>query len=509
MKKRSTFVLLCIIGWVFCSCARGPEIRSGTPLRWTILFFNDLHGHLLPFEVKEEGKVLEIGGIARLAGLVEEIRKENRRQGAETFLFVAGDILQGTAQSTVFQGEVDIACFNLMGVDAMTVGNHEFDFGLDNFRKLKQAAEFPFLSANIVEKSTGKTLCEPTATFDLSDTVTMTVIGTTTSELLTTTAPGNVVTLTVTDSLDAVEPLYRKAIEKGPVVLLSHCRWETDARTAHALPGLLAVIGGHDHFLMDGPRKVGNVRVFQALDYGRYLGRIDIAWMSTKGAVIESWAYIPITPELTVDGEVQELVDRYQERLGQKFKEVVGVSTGFLDGRRQHVRYEETNLGDLLADLMREQTKADIVLVNGGSIRASISEGPVTMEDLYRALPYEDEILVLQLSGKEIMEALDRSAGAPREGDFGGFLQVSGLRYVIHEGKAGSVKTGVEGSPLDPEKVYSVAVTTFLAEGGDGYAVFKGKPARRTEVSTRQLLIEIFRSGKPVSAKTDGRITRE
>jgi len=129
--------------------------NSQNPIKVSVLFFNDIHGHLSPFKIRTESGKKEVGGVARMATLIETIRAENRIRNIETFVLIAGDILQGTPMSTVFRGQPDVECFNAMGVDAMTVGNHEFDFGLKNFMDLKQKARFPFLSSNIVKKIQG------------------------------------------------------------------------------------------------------------------------------------------------------------------------------------------------------------------------------------------------------------------------------------------------------------------------------------------------------------------
>ncbi|TFH42618.1 MAG: hypothetical protein E4G96_03055, partial [Chrysiogenales bacterium] len=146
--------------------AKKPAPAKAT--NFTVLFFNDLHGNLMPFKVtKEDGSSVEVGGIAQIATLVNTIRAENRKKGIKTFLLVAGDILQGTPISTVFQGKPDIDILNMMGVDVMTVGNHEFDFGLENYLELRKAAKFPFISSNIIWKESRELMNPPAAFFPL------------------------------------------------------------------------------------------------------------------------------------------------------------------------------------------------------------------------------------------------------------------------------------------------------------------------------------------------------
>ncbi|MCL2669946.1 MAG: metallophosphoesterase, partial [Syntrophaceae bacterium] len=146
----AVFLILLLAAGCAVSFAPNAPVKTA-PVPVTVLFFNDLHGFLEPFDIEDKAGKQEVGGIARMATLVREIRLENDRRQVQTVLLIAGDILQGTLMSTVFQGEPDMEVFNAMGVDALTVGNHEFDFGLANFHKLKGKAAFPFLSANILE----------------------------------------------------------------------------------------------------------------------------------------------------------------------------------------------------------------------------------------------------------------------------------------------------------------------------------------------------------------------
>lgn len=475
----------------------------------TILFFNDLHGHLKPFEIKDEQGTREVGGIAHMAALVRAIREENNRKHVRTVVLMAGDLLQGTPMSTVFTGEPDITCLNIMGVDASAVGNHEFDFGFDNFLKLEQMADFPFLSANIVRKDTGGLLCRPCTTIEIDGTVALTVIGVTTQELLRTTKHENVESLAVLDPVASVRNAYNQHRPRGPVVLLSHSQHQTDRDIAAALPGLTAVIGGHDQVLLAPYRQVGAVPIFQAFEKGRYLGRLDLEIDRATGMTrLIRNSYIPIVAGMPEDARVAAVVADYDKRLGEKFKEVIGSSEVFLDGERERIRYEETSLGNFVADIMRAHTGAQIAFVNAGSLRASIKQGPVTVEDVFMAMPYANELMTTQLSGKEIAEVLTRAVMSTRGEEDGGFLQVSGISFAVSGRKPTDIRVGGDGHPLDPQASYTVVVTDFLSTGGDGHAVFKGKPYAKTGSPLRELIIDTFRRLGTVSAKKEGRIRR-
>ncbi len=505
---------VCLVGAVIlclaAGCAGGPDQRAQpAPITLTVLFFNDLHGHLMPFEVKGEGGKQEVGGIARVAALISEIRAQNDRKQIRTLVLVAGDILQGTPMSTVFRGEPDVKCLNAMGVDALTVGNHEFDFGLDNFLKLQRMASFPFLSANIIEKETGRPLCPSHLAVPLGRGTALTIIGVTTRDLMTTTRAENVATLRVLDSVTAVQQVYDRVRADGPVLLLSHSRHRTDRAIAEVLPDLAAIIGDHDQILLSPYRTVGRVPVFQAFEKGRYLGRIDLQIdPRTKKATLIGHDYMAINADIAPDPQISAIVAGYDERLGQQFKQVIGRSNTFLDGEREHIRYQETSLGNFVTDIMAAHTGAQIALINSGALRASIKEGPITVEDVFKAMPYANELVLVELTGAEIQQVLLRSVRGSREDEDGGFLHVSGITMDVRGHKVENVRVGRSGRALDPQQVYSVVVPDFLASGGDGHDVFKGKTQVRTGLPLRELIVDTIKQRGVIAAKEEGRIRR-
>lgn len=485
-----------------------PALAVG-PIKATVLFFNDSHGHLEPFIVKADGGRQEVGGIARMATLVRQIREENRGRGIATFLLVAGDILQGTPMSTVYRGRADIACFNAMGVNAISVGNHEFDFGPDNFLSLTGQAAFPFISANLFDKASGNLLVAPHVALPLGEGLSLTVIGATTASLKVTTLPDHVKGLDVGDPRDAVAKTWATLKDKGPVILLSHCEHEEDIAMAKALPDLTAIIGGHDHLLFSPPRQAGDVPIVQAFEYGRYLGRLDFDIdPGQRQAKLAAWAYLPVTADIVADPQVEAIVGRYRKQLDKRFTEVIGRAAVALEAERRVARWQETNLGNLVADLMRAHTGADIALVNAGSLRASIEAGPVTLEQVFKAMPFENQLVRVRLTGARLIEVLTRSIQGRPEDEDGGFLQVSGLWLKLKGQALAEVTVGPERRPLAPEATYTVAINDFMATGGDGYAMLTGLTAEATGLPLRELLVDAFAGPQPVTAAVEGRIVR-
>lgn len=510
IPRRMPLIVFFLIIINIAGCA-GPlsDRKAPEPLSLTILFFNDLHGHLQPFEVKDEQGTRGAGGMARMAALIRDIRKENNRGHVRTVVLMAGDLLQGTPMSTVFQGEPDIRCLNAVGLNAAVVGNHEFDFGLDNFLKLKRQAGFPFLSANVVKKEDNELLCKPFHPIPLERNLSLTIIGVTTPDLLYTTRPDIADSLDVRDAVTSAREAYERVRSKGPVVLLSHNRHQTDREIARALPGLAAIIGGHDHILMSPYRQVGDVPIFQAFENGQYLGCIDLEIdPSTGKARLTGSRYIPIVPGMPEDRQVSTIIADYEKRLDKTFREVIGRSDTFLDGERDHIRFEETGLGNFVADIMKERTGVQIALINAGSLRASLKKGPVTMGDVYSVMPYANELLVTRLTGKDLEEVLQRAVRSTREDEDGGFLQISGITFSVSGRRPSDIRVGDRSLPLDRNTAYTVAVPAFLSTGGDGYAVLKGRTYENTGLLLRDLVIETIRQRGVISGKKEGRIRR-
>ncbi len=504
----SLVVLFLVFGCSGTLFQQAP-VPDAVDVKVTVLFFNDLHGHLKPFEVESDNGRQTVGGIARMAAAVEQIRSENNRRQIRTLLLVAGDILQGTPMSTVFQGEPDIKCLNAMGVDAVAVGNHEFDFGLENFLKLRTLADFPFISANIVRKESRQPLCDSHLTIPLNDSLAITVIGVTTHDLMTTTKHENVAALEALDGVTAVQHIYEQARQAGPVLLLSHSRHQTDRQLAANLPGLAAIIGGHDQILLSPYRKIGSVPVFQAFEKGRFLGRIDfLIDPATRQAKLLHHEYIPITADMDQAPQVAAIVADYDKRLGAQFKEVIGTCETFMDGERDRIRYEETNLGNFLTDIMRENTGVEIALLNAGAIRSSFKKGPVTIEDVFNVVPYANELVVMELTGAQIEQILKRSVRGNRQEEDGGFLQVSGISFDVQNHQATGIRVGACREPIKPDGKYRVVITDFIATGGDGYHLFKELPMTYTRLPLRELIIDTIRARGTITAEKEGRIRR-
>ena len=487
--------LLCVALTALLVCAAQPQYL-------TILHFNDFHGQLLPFEVKDEG---QRGGIGRLATLVTETRAWNEPHHVTTLLLEAGDILQGTPLSTVFHGEPDFTCLNLMGVDAMTIGNHEFDFGQDNLHARMGQARFPIISANVRHADTKKPLAPPTVAFDVAGTKAL-VFGLTSKDTPIESAAKNVVGLEFLDPTDVARQIVAGNRDEYPIIIaLTHIGLEEDIALAKAVPGIDIIIGAHSHDAVFEPLQVNGTLICQAGSKGAYLGQLDAFF--ANGDVARHRGFLrPVDAAVKPDPAVEAVAGEYSERLGSKLKRVIATSSGALNGDRDTLRSRETNLGDLLSDICRGFAKADVALLNGGGIRASIDPGPITVEEVMTVLPFGNQLATVELTGDVLLEALKHNAGLPRPD--GGFLQVSGLSMAIRGKDVSDVKVG--GEPLDPSRTYKVALPEFLLTGGNGFTMFaKGSDPRFLGTTLDAIVVEALEAMKTVSQEADGRLTVE
>ncbi len=491
MRAKIARAVSILLIWASASLAAQP---------FTILFFNDFHAHLEPFEVS--GTEGEVGGLARLAGIADEVRAENEAAGVPTFLLIAGDVLQGTPYSTVYRGEVEFSCLNEMAVSAMCLGNHEFDYGQENLRDLMALADFPAISANISEEAANAPFTEGFVWLEAGDERVL-VIGLTTPETPTSTAPRNVVGLAFGDPAAAAEAVIDEyGDDAGAIVALTHLGFENDLALAGDVPRFDVVVGGHTHTKVDEPAKVGTTLVCSAYEYGIYLGRMDLEIGDDGDVKMTGYDLIPVTAAAPTDEAVAGVIEEYKKGLSAKLDVVVGSVDTVLN--RKAITEKETNFGDFVADLVREATGADVALVNAGGVRADLGPGEITLGDVLTALPFGNEIVVLDVPGATLRQAFELCA-REKVGE-GGFLQVSGCEYAIGPGPV-LAAVNVGGAPLDDGAKYKVAIPDFLAEGGDGYAMFTSlEPGYKTGLVLYDVVASGLREGGAVPEEPAGRI---
>jgi 5'-nucleotidase len=485
----------------------------------TILHTSEHHGQALPIERRGEPR---IAGMEGRAALINSIKKES-----EAVLLVdSGDLLIGTPLSSFFRGEPDIKAMNLMGYQAMAAGNHEFDFGLDHARRLKELARFPMLCSNLTSRLADLP-CQPSAIIATGD-LSVGLIGLLGHKNFPDTFNRQVAKIVeFHDPIETARSLAQKLKASQGVDLLvaiTHEETDEDLLLLAQVPEIDVIVGGHTEGF-DGLRTAAAPAPAEELAdpgplfvkthrQGRTLGRLDLVVSKQAGTsrarVVRARARnLPVTESIPPDPAVKALLEDYAKQLESRTGEVIGRSLVMLEGENNRIRTSETNLGNLLADLLRNEFGTEVALVNSGQIRDSIPAGPVDVRRLLRVLPFDSSTVTFTLTGEQMLLALENSASRLPGTMAGRFLQVSGLsvRYDISGPPGSRVReVSVGGKPLETQRRYSVATDAFLADGGDGYTMFTAAHDRvERQVPLRDLLLAALQT-KPLKASVDGRI---
>jgi 5'-nucleotidase / UDP-sugar diphosphatase len=455
MKRWNQFFCFILVLFVAVTLVYGDECEI------RILHVNDFHGFAAPYRPLGSDRLQ--GGIAYLAARAEVLRREK-----SSLLLSAGDMIQGNNWANLFQGASVIELMNAMRFDAMVVGNHEFEFGQEALRQRVAEAKFPLLGANVE----GLNFLKPYVIRNLKG-VRVAIIGVVTEETPSSTHPKNVAGLRFLSPIDAagkyVHELRRKA---DVVVVLSHIGHPADRVLAERVEGIDLIVGGHSHTKVEKPVKIGKTVVVQAWEHGKALGVLDLTVKDGKITRVDG-RLEEIQPKIGEEEKtILSIVKEYDGRMDGVLNQKVAEAEVDLDG--ESVRRRETNLGNLIADIMRSESKADVTMINGGGIRASIKKGEARVRDFYNALPFDNYIVAIRITGRQMKDALEHGVSAIEEEE-GRFPQVSGLAFKFS--RSGKIGTRIQeilvaGKPVDLEKEYLVATSDFLAAGGDGYKTF-------------------------------------
>jgi 5'-nucleotidase len=404
------------------------------------------------------------GGLARVATLVRELR----RQTPHTLFVLAGDTLSPSLLSTLRRGAQMIEGWNAVGLDLATFGNHEFDFGPAVLAQRMGESRFPWLSANVLDRATGRPFggARPWLYRDF-DGVRVGVIGLTMEAAATTSSAGP--GLRFEEPVEAARAALAALGAVDLRVAVTHLPLRRDRELADALP-LDAILGGHDHdpVLEEHGRAVIVKAGADAVNVGQ------VEYELRCGAVTaRRQRLIPVTESLAEAPDVAGLVQRQAALLARELDTPVGHTAVPLDARESLTRREETPLGRFFATLMRDRVGGDVALLNSGAIRGNrvLAPGPITNRDIRELLPFANTVTLLEVTGTTLRAALEHSVDElPRPS--GHFLQTAGVRYVVDPGqppgrRIGAVEVG--GRPLDPAGLYRVALPDYLARGKDGY----------------------------------------
>ncbi|MFC0387308.1 bifunctional metallophosphatase/5'-nucleotidase [Muricoccus vinaceus] len=497
--------------------------------RIALIHMNDFHSK--HEGVAEGGSVCRAdapcaGGAARLAGAIGEAMAAARAEGRAPFLLDAGDQFMGSLYYTHHRGLAEAAVQRAVGTMAMALGNHEFDNGPENLARYAAAVPFPLLSANL-HTAEEPLLRDRVQAFTVleSDGARIGVVGLTTPDTAGSSSPGP--RLRFTDPLEAADraafALRRQGV--GTVVVLSHLGLPADRHLAAEVEGIDAVIGGHSHLLLAnglagavGPSpllvagKGRDVRIATVACHGRYLGRMDLDLGADGQVAAHGGSVRPIGAGVAEDPAVAAIVAEYARPLGELRRKPVGLAAGpFPDAG---CREGECALGSLIAEAaLARSPGAEIALLNGGGLRASLPGGVLTFGDVLAVLPFGNTLATLTIRGGALREALENGLSGlpvPR----GRFPQVAGLRFTFDPAaspgqRLREVRTA--DGPLDPDRAYRVVTNNFMRAGSDGYGVLRDAALEAYDDGPplEEVLADHIAARGRVAPVLDGRIARD
>lgn len=505
-----------------CALAVSLTLLSGAASAWekdktyaiTILHTNDHHGH---FWQNDHGEY----GLGAQKTLVDGIRQEVAAQGGSLLLLSGGDINTGVPESDLQDAEPDFRGMNLVGYDAMAIGNHEFDNPLSVLRQQEKWAAFPLLSANIYQKSTGQRLFKPYALFDKQG-IKIAVIGLTTDD---TAKIGNPEYFTdmefrvpAQEAKQVVEQL-RKDEKPDVIIAATHMghydngehgsNAPGDVEMARSLPAgyLDMIVGGHsqDPVCMAGdnrkqvdyvpgtpcsPDRQNGTWIVQAHEWGKYVGRADFEFRNGELKLVH-YQLIPVnlkkkvekadgtservyyTRQIAEDPAMMKLLTPFQDKGKAQLEVKIGSVNGKLEGDRSKVRFVQTNLARVMLAAQRERADADFAVMSGGGVRDSIESGDITYKNVLKVQPFGNTLVHVDMKGSEVEEYLAVVANMkPDSGAYAQFANVS----LVADGK-GVSEVKINGQPLQADKIYRMATLNFNALGGDGYPKLDGLPS--------------------------------
>ncbi|CAB4069163.1 NT5E [Lepeophtheirus salmonis] len=454
-------------------------LSSAIQLR--ILHTNDLHSR---FDLvtsrgsrcrsKDSVRGACFGGFSRLKRLVEDLQSSESKDPYRKTLFLnAGDIFQGTIWYTLFKWPIVANLTNGIGFTASSLGNHEFDDGVWDLESFAKSVDYPLLACNLNftdERSLGLEIL-PSTIVQLGGGQKVGIIGYVTPETKEIASTGNVIFKEEIHALRAEVFRLRTELDVNIIIALGHSGFEKDLEIAREVEGISVVVGGHTNTLLwNGPKKSYEKNLVR----GKYP-----------------------TVDLESDKDLDIIIEAYK--------------------RRPKCRLEECSFGNLLADAMRSELKVPIAVINSGGIKGSFdpneNEGDITLEDIFRAMPWSNTIDVITVPGSTIIMMMEHSVSQYNDIDPSGrFLQVSGLQvnYDVSQSlgrRVVSIFTN-DGIPLEPFVHYQIAINSFMAQGGDGYVMIPDTLIyhKNTGFLDKDLFVSYIKTHSPLGLPIPGRL---
>ena len=477
----------------------------------TILHTNDLHGDFLP--KMRDGK--EVGGLARLSGYVSKIRREKKN----VIYAMAGDMFRGSVIDSEYHGLSTINLMNNLRPDVATIGNHEVDYGFAHLLFLEKCAKFPIVNANLFITLNNSRVFTPYINIDI-DGLRIMFIGILTEEVLASTKCENIIGTFIDLEAAAKEvgiicDNYR-TVRTDMTVLLTHIGFENDVKLAQMLDpdwGVDLIIGGHSHTFMDKPEVVNGVPIVQAGSGSGVIGRFDIQYDQASKKIEDlRWKCVPINEDTApVDTIMEELIDSYRTETDRKYKRVV---TRWARKLTHPCREQETEMGNLYADVLADGSSFEIMLFGSGSIRKTELGPVIEYQDMIENTPFEDVIYMIEVTGaqwRRMVQYLMRDEAWLGETEF---YQVSkGVKIVYRKSTHTIEELSFKGKPVTDDMRLKLGLQAYHFKNFDKFfgvpleEVKRNMKPRVCASSQNNIIEEYFCTNDGLDAQVEGRIT--
>ncbi|NET55523.1 MAG: bifunctional metallophosphatase/5'-nucleotidase [Symploca sp. SIO2E6] len=482
--------------------------------KFTILHSNDMHGDFLAEATGlAEGHV--IGGMSLLSGYINQVRQQEKN----VLFVISGDMLQGSMIDTEYQGISTIEIMNYLAPDVVTLGNHELDYGLPHLLFLEKMANFPIVNANLYIKKYQRRLMNPYLILNV-DGFDIMFIGIVTEEVLKSLKKDKSIG-TFIDLADATSEIGKicnayKNDDIDLTVILTHIGFEEDKKLAAMLDpewGVDLIIGGHSHTFLEQPAEVNNILISQAGVGTNQIGRFDIVVDDDTNSIVEwEWQLLPVDNNLaTPDPEIAKLIACFQEEVDRKYNRLIGR----LARKLTHPwRNQETELGNLLADIFAQIDNLDVMFMASGSIRSQELGPPVTLSSLRTILPYQDSLYKFTVTGAQLTQIFSYIMRAENriEGE-GAYFQVNqGVKAVYNEGEKRLESLSIQGQAVADEQQYSISIENYNYQNSDDNLGITQeeltKLAQPKVIATnyQDVLEEYFSYHQNINARIEGRL---
>lgn len=510
--------------------------------RITVFFTNDVHGGVTATEATFINPDFPpmIGGGGSAANLITTYRKIAEEKKWGILLMDQGDFFQGTLLGTRTGGEAVIDYMNYIRYDLATLGNHDFDLGKENVIRITERAEFPFLAANIIDKNTGEiaSFVRPYLIKEIMG-IKIGIIGLATRSTLAMSYPKNIEGLDFLPEIPVARKYVKKLREEEGchfIIVSSHSwldywpdegyknllkgkkegkNFETSTAScidiAHFVPGIDLIFGGHIHKGHDKPWVEPDNHTLIIQSYANSsaaLGHINLYFDrktktfvgydfdNDRGAMLTLFQ-----DEFWPDQTIYQRIAEQQREVEKGFDDVIGYSQGPLTRGTG-----ESTMGNLVVDAMKEEVGADVAMSNFGGIRADIKAGAITQRDVFKVMPFDNKIVVMKVSGEFLKQLVESRVAGNSTG-----MLVSGMRVIADKNLPDGDRVKVleiNGKPVEPQTVYALAISDYLAEGNSGFQMLlqiSEEHIAQTGIAIRDAIVRYVSKHSPIKPALDGR----